>query len=87
MSTSTIDLYARRAAEGMIHSMEYYGNACPAQGDGFVATPAYYASMLGNVLVDRGDTLDKAKVRVAESGRIEWWAWVWLAYAEEVLSA
>ncbi|WNN95945.1 hypothetical protein SEA_CIAO_93 [Mycobacterium phage Ciao] len=87
VSASAIELYAQRASEGMVHSMAYYGNVCPAQGDGFVATPAYYANMLGNVLMDRGDTLDKAKARVAEAGRTEWWAWIWLAYAEELLAA
>jgi hypothetical protein len=78
--------YALRAAKGMIHSMEYYGNSSPACGDGRVSTPAYYANMLGNALHMRGDSLDKAKMATAGRDVPDWCGWIWLAYAEQLIA-
>lgn len=71
-----LNAYANRAAQKYIHSMKHYNNSSPAVGDGRVGTPAYYANMLNNVAIARGD---------APKGS-GWWGYVWLDYANSILA-
>lgn len=73
------DEYAKRAARGMLASLQHYGNSSPAVGDGRVSTPAYYANMLRKVLGSRGDSLPGEKT--------QWWGDRWRMYAEQILAS
>lgn len=70
--------YIERMAVKYLESLEHYGETSPPVGDGRIATPAYYASKLGNAAVN-------AEGMTLPGGETDWWGTRYKMLAQQIV--